>query len=231
MPLNEKQHKHYSYESLVDYSFARETNAVFLSQTEFSKAAREYPIVFAGKDGNLAPFAIVGMQNQQNLFLNRDNGWDAVYIPAYVRRYPFVLAKNSQNFTVCIDESSKRFNQSGTGERLFDEDGGQSQFLKNMLSFLNQYQMDLKRTQSFMAKLREYDLLEPMHANVELKSGERATLNDFFVVSRDKLKALDTDKLVELIKSDALERIYTHLVSMENFNPLMERFAQLKMAS
>lgn len=231
VPLNERRHENYCFEGKGDYSFAKETNAVFLSQMEFTKAAREYPIVFAGKDENLSPFALVGLENQQNLFLNQYGKWDADYLPAYVRRYPFVLAKNLNQYTVCIDESCKGFNQAGKGERLFDEEGGQSTYLKNMIGFLNQYQIDQKRTQDFMARLREYELLEPMNANVELNSGVRVSLKGFFVVSRERLKALKSEQITNLMKNDTLERIYTHLVSLENFNPLMERFAALDKAS
>ncbi|MEN8178382.1 MAG: SapC family protein [Pseudomonadota bacterium] len=231
VPLNEQRHKNYCFEHKGDYSFTKETNAVFLSLMEFPKASREYPIVFAGNEENSAPFALVGLENNQNLFLSKYEKWNAEYIPAYVRRYPFVLAKSNNNYTVCIDESCKGFNQEGKGERLFDEKGEQSTYLENMLGFLNQYHIDQKRTQDFMAKLREYDLLEPMHANVELNSGVRVSLKGFFVINRDRLKKLESDKITDLIKSDALERIYTHLVSLENFNPLMERFAALDKAS
>ena len=231
VPLNEQRHKHYCFVNSGDYSFAKATNAVFLSLSEFPKAAREYPIVFAGNDENLAPFALVGLENQQNLFVSQYKKWNAEYIPAYVRRYPYLLAKNDTNFTVCIDESCKSFNQEGKGERLFDEKGEQTPYLKNMLGFLNQYHVDHKRTQDFMAKLRDFGLLEPMHANIELNSGARISLKGFQVVSRDRLKALDTEKVSELMQSDALEQIYTHLVSLENFHPLMEKFAALDKAS
>jgi hypothetical protein len=231
VPLNEQRHANYFLEKQGDYSFAKETNAVYLSLTEFNKASRIYPIVFAGKEDNLSPVALVGLEQKQNLFLDGAMNWHADYIPAYVRRYPFVLAKNGDDFTVCIDAAYKGFNEEGKGQRLFAENGAQSEYLQRMLGFLNQYQQDNKRTSDFMAMLRENDLLEPMNANVELNSGVRISLTGFHVVKKEKLKALSADKIAELMQNDALEKIYTHLISMENFNPLMERFAALDKAS
>ena len=231
VPLNEQRHADFSVENAGDYSFSENTNAVYLSLAEFVKALHEFPIVFAGKDEKMSPVAILGLENNQNLFLNKHAKWIADYIPAYVRRYPFILADDGNNFTVCIDESFKGLNQNGKGQRLFDARGQQSDYLKRMVGFLQQYHAEHLRTQAFMAKLREYDLLEPMHANVELNSGAKVSLTGFLVVNKKRLKNLPAEKINQLMRDDMLEFIYTHLLSLDNFNRLMERFAAIDKAS
>lgn len=228
--LQDKRHLNYSIELKGDYSFAQNTNAVYLSLVEFTKTSKEYPIVFAGKEDNLLPVALLGLEKDKNLFLNKYAHWNAEYIPAYVRRYPFILANNDKDFTVCIDESYEGINQAGRGEKLFDADGQQSAYLKRMVGFLKQYQSEHQSTLSFIRMLNEYDLLESMNANVELNSGVKVSLTGFKIVSRKRLKELDTDKLSHLMKTDVLEKIYTHLISLENFNQLMERFSKNDLA-
>ena len=231
VPLNEKRHTDLSIETLEDYSFSSDTNATYLSLVEFTKASREYPIVFAGTEEKMYPVAILGLENNQNLYLSKHSRWMAEYIPAYIRRYPFILAENKGTFTVCIDESYKGLNKDGKGKRLFEKAGEQSDYLKGMLGFLKQFQAEHQRTESFVKTLSDYGLLQPMHANVELNSGVKLSLTGFLVVNRQKLKELEAEKIKELMKSDALEMIYTHLVSLENFNRLMERFSALDKAS
>jgi hypothetical protein len=230
VPLNEKRHADLSVEMADDYSYFSATNATYLSLVEFAKASREYPIVFAGVDDKIFPMAILGLESNQNLYLNKRARWVAEYIPAYVRRYPFILAEDKGALTVCIDESFKGFNTDSKGKRLFDGDGRQSKYLKQMMGFLKQFQEEYQRTITFVKRLSEFDLLEPMHANVELNSGVKLSLTGFFVVSRQKLKSLDADKIEILIKTDEMEMIYTHLISLGVFDRLMEKFAAIDKA-
>jgi hypothetical protein len=97
-----------------------------------------------------------------------------------------------------------------------------------MLKFLQDYQTQYHRTQVFCAKVRALELLEPMQADVQMRSGERLSLRGFMAVNRTKLKALQGDKLAELAKTDELELLYLHLQSMRNFTSLPERIATVQ---
>jgi hypothetical protein len=190
---------------------------------EFPQAATEYAIVFAGSDDDILPAVILGVRHDENLFLGRDAQWAGKYIPAFVRRYPFVFSRSEDRFLLCIDEEFPGINQEGRGQPLFVDDGKPSSYLDNVLKFLQEYQAQFLRTQAFCARIKELDLLEPMQAQVTIDGGKRLSLGGFMAVNKEKLKALPGDKLAELAKTDELELIYLHLQSMRNFEHLRDR--------
>ena len=232
-PVNRARHGDWSVEVGADYGFCRNINSVPLMAVEVPQAAREYPVVFAGKGEQLMPAVILGVRGNENLYLTQEGGWDAAYVPAFVRRYPFVFSSSDdgQKFTLCIDEGFAGFNQTGKGARLFDDEGKPSSYVENVLKFLQEYQNQFRVTQAFCKKVHDLELLEPMQAQVTLGSGERTSLGGFQAVSRDKLKALSGERLAELAKTDELELIYTHLQSLRNFERLKERLAALAKAA
>ncbi len=225
VPVSNARHADLSVEVGANYSFSKGVNSVPLMAVEFPHAAAEYAIVFSGTAEAFIPAVILGMRGNENLYLAPEGGWQAKYIPAFVRRYPFVFSssQDGKTFTLCIDEAFPGFNREGRGQRLFGEEKKPSSYVSNVLKFLEQYQVEFRRTQAFCNKLRDLGLLEPMRAQANLPSGERLALTGFMAVSRDKLKALPGDKLAELAKTDELELLYLHLQSMRNFSAMVER--------
>jgi len=221
--VSSQRHREWSVKSGGTYEFAREVNSIPLTAVEFMSAAGEYPIVFAGSDEQLMPLAVMGMRDKENLFIDADGKLDATYVPAFLRRYPFVFSSqdDGNNFTLCIDETFSGCNQENVGERLFDSEGEQTQYLKGVLAFLKEYQVHFARTQAFSKKLKELGLLEPMGAQFTQPSGEKLTLTGFYAVNRQKLKELPTEELEQLVKNDGMELIYLHLHSLRNFNTML----------
>lgn len=230
VPLSAARHRDCGVEIGGNYGFSKKTNSVPLMAVEFPAAASEYAIVFAGTKENVMPAVILGVRDNQNLYLSQDDKWDAKYIPAFVRRYPFVFSNsaNGQRFLLCIDEEFSGFNREGRGQKLFADDNKPTPYVENILKFLQEYQAQFDRTQAFCQKVRELDLLEPMQAQVEMKSGEKWSLAGFMAVNRAKLKAVPPDKLAELAKTDELELLYLHLQSMRNFSGLPGRLASVQ---
>lgn len=224
VPVSQQRHRDWYIKTGSDYAFAGKVNSVPLVAAEVTVAAASYPIVFAG-DTDVVPVVLLGVRDGENLFVDKDGNWDGKYIPAFVRRYPFVFSStdDGQTFTLCLDEDFSGVNTEGKGERLFDTDGERTQYLKNVLNFLQVYQAQFQRTQALCKKLADLDLFEPMQAQVKLKTGQNLTLGGFKVVNRDKLKALPAETLGELAKADELEVIYAHLASLRNFGPMVER--------
>jgi hypothetical protein len=229
LPVSSARHGKWSVEVGNDYSFSKTVNSVPLLAVEFPNATGEYPIVFAGSGDTVMPAVILGLRGQENLFLS-DNAWKANYIPAFVRRYPFVFSSNADNsqFTLCIDEAFHGFNQDSKGARLFTDEGKPSAYVENVLKFLQEYQVQFLRTQAFCKKIKELNLLDPMQAEVTLPAGARTALTGFQAINRQRLKELSGDKLAELAKTDELELIYLHLSSLRNFNTLKDRLAALE---
>lgn len=227
VPLSKERHKDLHLEPISGFSFAAETNSVYITAVEFPRAALEYPIVF-GRDaqGAAFPLVLLGLKKNQNLFVEKDGRWNARYIPAYARRYPFILATppgNQQQFTVCIDEGYAGFNMANEGEPLFDARGQETRLLKQAVEFLREFQNHVQVTTQFCRQLVELDLLEPVQASVSLKSGEKHAVRGFQCVNRQKLKALPAKKVGELLKSDQLELIFDHLVSLNQVANLASR--------
>lgn len=223
-----QRHGNWSVESAKHYEFARRVNSVPLVAAEMPQAAREYTIVFAGTDETLMPVALLGIEDNDNVFVTDSGGWDAKYVPAFVRRYPFVFSKSEDgaSVTLCIDENWSGCSEDGRGQRLFNEQGERTPYLDNILSFLHEYQNQFIRTQAYCNKLKELDLLESMQAQLTLSSGEQRSLVGFMAVNRDKLRALPGDKLAELAKTDELELTYAHLQSMNNLSQMLERASE-----
>jgi hypothetical protein len=227
VPVSASRHANWSAEVGTDYSFSKSINSVPLTAVEFPAAVSDYAIVFAGSEEVVMPAAILGMREAQNLYLGEDGTWQAQYVPAFLRRYPFVFssADEGRTFALCVDETYAGFNQEGRGERLFGDDRKPTPWVENVLKFLQQYQVEFQRTQAFCRKLKELNLLEPMQAQLSLRSGERMSLRGFMAVSRSRLKTLSADKLADLVRADEIELIYLHLQSMRNFNQMRERVA------
>ena len=225
VPVSSARHKDASVEAGTDYAFARNVNSVPLMAVELPSAAPEYSIVFAGSEAAMLPVVILGVRGNENLFLSKEGAWQAKYLPAFVRRYPFVFstADDGKTFMLCVDEAFPGFNREGRGQRLFGDDGKSTPYVDNVLKFLQEYQTQFFRTQTFCRKVRDLGLLEPMQAQISMGSGERLSLGGFWAVNRAKLKALPGEKLAELAKTDELELLYLHIQSMRNFAALKDR--------
>jgi hypothetical protein len=223
VPVTRGRHGDCSIEGGADYGFSSEVNSVPLMAVEFPQAASEYPIVFAGSGSDITPAVILGVRGSENLFVSGESEWKAKYIPAFVRRYPFVFSREADRFLLCVDEEYAGFNREGRGTALFSEDGAPTPYVDHVLKFLNEYQAQFLRTQRFCAHINELGLLDPMQAQVKTGNGPAFSLGGFLAVNRDRLKALPGDKLSELAKTDELELLYLHLQSMRNFEGLRDR--------
>jgi hypothetical protein len=228
-PVSSQRHGNWCVEGGDHYEFARHVNSIPLVAVEIPHAAREYTIVFAGAGDTVVPVVILGIKkDQENLYITEEGGWTANYIPAFVRRYPFVFSETADatKFTLCVDESWDGCNQEGRGQRLFDEQGERTPFLERLLSFNSDYQRNAQRTKDYCNKLKELDLLDPKEATFTLANGEKAKLRGFMAVSREKLNALPAETLSELAKTGELELIYAHLLSMNNLSLMLEKVAK-----
>ena len=227
VPLNKTRHGDLYVEPVTHYKHTRDTNSIYIAAVEFLKASKEYPIVFGkSADDSVFPVVLLGLKNNQNLYLGKKGEWLADYIPAYVRRYPFILATNAGNgntFAVCIDESYPGFNKNQKGQRLFDDKGEETDLLKQSVEFLKDYQNHIQLTALFCSKIKELELIEPMQANIE-KSGKKQVLGGFMCVNRSRLHSLEPGKLSELMKSDQLELIFAHLNSLANLEKLIRQY-------
>ncbi|GLQ49504.1 SapC family protein [Dyella flava] len=230
VPLNRTAHKDLRIKGLQNLKFAHGVHSVPLTCTEFPVTARDIPILFAGSDiASAGPMALLGLRQNENLFLDTDGQWaQGVYIPAFVRRYPFVLAEKppgseGDDFTVFLDEAYEGFSDQ-EGERLFQEDGSESDMLKNAVNFLGEFQQHVARTKQFMEDLKKYDLLEPRNVRLE-RNGNVLNLNGLYVVNEEKLRKIDAETTHRFLNDGTLAWIYAHLLSLSNIDRVGQRLA------
>lgn len=226
--LNKVDHKHIRIRPQVDdFNFARATNSVILAGVEFSEAAREYPVVFAKAGDSVVSVALLGLRNEENLFVDEAGQWDARYIPAFVRRYPFVLAETAQEGQrmVCIDEAYPGFDDR-EGEALFDA-GEPTPLLRQAIDFLEEYQRQYVRTESFIQRLQENDLLIALNARVDLVNGKQFALAGLLVVDEKKLLQMPDAEALALFRSGELAWIYCHLMSLGSMSRMVDRIVNL----
>jgi len=225
--LDRAKHKRLRVRTGASFAFARQANSVYLAGVEFNEAMKEYAVVFTrAATGRVVPVAMLGLRSRENLFVDGEEKWTASYVPAFVRRYPFVLAQlGGEQLGVCIDEAYGGFN-SKDGEALFDEHGANTPFLANAVQFLENYQREFARTEAFCARLEQFGLLKEMNAQAHLKDGRRFTLANLLVVDEPKLMALPDAIALSLFRSGELHLVSLHLASLSNMQRLAERIGQ-----
>ena len=223
--LSRERHKGWYIDADQGYAFAANTNSVYIAASEFGAVAREYAIVFArDAKGTAVPAAVLGLEKDQNLMIDAAGAWQGSYVPAYLRRYPFILAMESEGsdkFTVCIDEAYSGFNTAQEGQQLIDDAGEHGELLSNSVKFLQDFHQHTQITTNFCDALDKAGLLDSMQANISLNSGSQYSLSGFFAVTREKLKALSADQIKELLEKDYLDLIYWHMHSLNNIDRLM----------
>lgn len=232
VPLNRADHKDLRLKGVPNMKFAMNTHSVPLTGAEFGMAARDLLIVFAGTDAASAgPIALLGLRQNENLYVDALGQWAPnTYVPAFVRRYPFVLGEKPAgqeggDFAVFLDESFEGFNASD-GQRLFNEDGTDTELLTNAVGFLSEFQQNIERTRSFMQQLVKHDLLEARNVQLhkgEPESGRGITLNGLFMINEEKMRALDEKVIHELMREGVLAWAYAHLLSLNNIDRLAQR--------
>lgn len=207
------------------YGFVAQSNVVPLTVTEFAPAALSYPVVFIGPQKQ--PVAVMGLRQDENLYVEASGEFRGdAYIPAYVRRYPFVFANDDQQqrLILCVDRGAS-FIKEGGQTPLF-VDGQPSDYTKQAMEFCNNFEQERLRTESFIKLLTDLDLFHTREAsftprNADGSAGEPQKLAEYFAIDEDKLRALAPEKLAELRDNGALGQIYAHLVSLAGWDRLI----------
>ena len=226
--LNPTRHGALSLVIKPDFGFAASAHAIPLMASEMPAAMRSYPIVFVGPQK--APVVITGLRQDENLFVEPDGSWSAPhYIPAYVRRYPFVLAEDGQQagrLTLCIDRDSDRVietaalsGRDAVTAPLF-KGSEPSEATRKALEFCNQFQLGFTETRATIESIDALGLFTSRRSTVTLENREVLNVTDFQVVDEAALNALSDSDFLDLRKSGALAMIYCHLASSNSWSAL-----------
>ena len=196
---------------------------------EFRNVQACYPILFQQHgEGGFYPLALFGFQEKENLFLD-ESGWQASYIPAMVRREPFLIGfqdsdsrgESQRTRVLSIDMDHPRVNTEH-GEPLFQPLGGRTPFLEGVANLLETIYAGIEHNKSFVGALQELDLLESVTLEIELKDGSRNQLIGFHCLNEDKVRALSAEVLGDLNERGFLMPLFMVLASMGNIQRLVE---------
>lgn len=227
--LNRFAHAGLRYTPLPNYLFARTLTSAPLMAVEFPAACRQYPIVVVQTEGGgLSAQVILSVQAEENAFVDREGRWTATYIPAFIRRYPFVLAEipgNPSDFDVAFDEASEGFS-TDHGEALFTEDGQPTPVLKTQIDFLQSVQTEHVRTQAFLKELQAADLLIPRNVDIVRADRQRFNVRNALVVDESRLASLAPATVQSFLAAGYLGWIFAHLISLQCFLALANRAGQ-----
>ena len=227
--LNREQHRTLKLRADVNHLMgAASLNAVFLTGTEFVDACKHYPILFlsAGQDAHgraqAASVAVFGLNAGENLFVTPD-GWDAPYVPATLRSYPFTLARVEQEqYALCFDGAAPGISME-QGEPLFDDAGEPTPLLEDLHALAQQVEIEAERTRLMGMKLMELGLLRPKRFDAKLSDGTPIVVDGFMAVDEDRLNKLGDAELALLQRSGLMALVHAHLISLGNMRGLIER--------
>lgn len=212
-------------EAPPEFSFAASANAIPLLVGEVAHAVRHYPLVFVPGIDNTAPVlvALVGLGDNVNRFVDSQGQWRAdTYVPAYVRRYPFLpLQTPGQAEPILGIDLSAPWVHTQAGEAFVDATGHATPRLERVMTFQNEYQQQAEATAAMCIALQGAEVMVAQTLQWLDARGERQQLDGFLCVDEGKLKALLPDALVTLHRADAMGLAYAQLLSMSNFNGLV----------
>lgn len=228
-PLSSSQHANHVMRRVDAAPFFARAHAVPLTVEEFALAQRTYPIVFS-VGPNPVPLALMGLNEGVNMFVDGDGKLtDEVYVPAYVRRYPFMLARlqqNSDELSLCFDPTADAVAAEGEGDPLFT-DGQPSEITKGILGFCEQFEQAGQRTAAFMKELADLKLLIDGEVSIQPEGAPQPFVyRGFQMVSEEKLRELRGDQARKMIQSGLLALVYAHLFSLSLIRDLFGRQMQ-----
>jgi len=174
----------------------------------------------------LSAQAVLSLEQDRNSFLDEKSNWTATYVPAFIRRYPFVLAEipgKPDDFDVAYDEASECFDKK-KGDLLFEDGGTPTKFLQEQIDFLRLFHAESKRTQEFLEVLKKEDLLMPY--NVDIVRGAdhaRFAIRSAMVINETKLQNLSSEKASTYLKNGFLALMYAQLISLQSLLALANR--------
>lgn len=226
VPLNKENHQSLRIQPINGFAFAANVHVAAVMVHEFARASANYPIVFIEDTQNdkFYPAALLGLEQNENLFVRDDGHWQASYIPAVIRRYPFALARLGEDdvFTVCVDEGSALVGQQ-EGNPLFDDAGEPAEVVEQVKRFLGELQQMETITDDFCRFLKSNNLFSPL--NMQVRVGQKVqNVTGCYVINEQRFANLSDELFLEIRHQHYLAPIYAHLTSLSR----MENLAMLK---
>ncbi len=197
---------------------------------EFRDIQSAYPILFHTNDkGDLYPVVLMGFQDGENLFLD-ESGWRASYVPAMVRRHPFMIGFQQSSDAgqaepirvLSLDMDHPRISKDA-GEALFQPLGGRTPFLESAANLLESIYSGIEHSEHFVRAVAEQDLFEQVSFNITLNDGSTNQLLGFHTIHEERLQELSGEVLKRFSEQGYLMPIFMALASLANIQALVDR--------
>ena len=226
-PLNASQHIKMKVRRVLRMAQVGQTHAIPVTVDEFALVQRHYPIVFSIGE-NPIPIALMGLNEGVNVFLDESGRPNdaGVYIPAYIRRYPFLLARlrpDSDELSLCFDPTADAIGEFDEGEVLFDGDQP-SDATKAILEFCEQFETAGQRTAAFMEELKKSGLLMEGEVAIQPEGYEQPFIyRGFRMIDEEKVRELRGDELRKMNQNGMLPLVFAHLFSLSQMRDVFVR--------
>ncbi len=229
-PISSQDHGKFRTQPGDKAPYFANVHAIPLTIDEFILAQRHYPIVFSSGD-NPVPLALLGLNEGVNVFVD-DEGrpFNPFYVPAYVRRYPYMLAKlrpDAQELSLCFDPTSNLVGEGGDGELLFDGDKP-SEHLNSVLKFCEDFEISAQRTSAFMEEVKALDLMMEGEVAIQPEGSDQPYIyRGFQMISEEKFRDLHGDQLRKINQNGVLPLLLSHIFSLSLMREIFGRQMQL----
>ena len=228
-PLSSNVHGNFKTRAADSAPFLAHAHAVPITVDEFVSAQRYYPIVFSVGD-NPVPLALMGLNEGVNVFVDREGKLlGECYIPAYIRRYPFMLARlrpEADELSLCFDSQSGLVGDFEEGQPLFDN-GQPSETTNALLKFCEEFELSAQRTNAFMKELTESDLLIDGEVSIQPSDSTQPFLyRGFRMVDENKMRELRGDTLRKMNQNGMLQLVMAHLFSLPTIREIFGKQVQ-----
>ncbi|HIC41244.1 MAG TPA: hypothetical protein EYO74_07565, partial [Piscirickettsiaceae bacterium] len=221
MVLDKEKHKDLRLKVDNNYHIFSNTNALPIAGVEFIEASREHAIAFINyQNEGIIPVYILGLRDNENLLLNPDNSWKYRYVPAFVRRYPYIMVEPNEEgkSAICIDADYEGINDP-KGDSIFIQEKDKimpAPPLESAMEMLQDFNAQLTRTREFTKRLEEYDLLQEIAPQINLADGRDFSIGGIYTIDEKKLLELEDEKALTLYRSGEMAWIYNQLASLSN---------------
>jgi hypothetical protein len=217
MPLNSRDHASWKAKETDALPWLATANAIPLTIDEFPLAQRYLPIVFSSGE-NPIPLGLMGLNEGVNVYVDEDGRVTGpTYVPAYVRRYPFMLTKltpEATELSLCFDPTSGLIGEFDEGHALFDGDKP-AEAVDRTLKFCEQFDQAAQRTKLAMDEFKKHDLIMDGEVSIEHNQSDQPFVyRGFGMINEEKLRDLDAEVVKELNQNGLLALMHAHLFSL-----------------
>ncbi len=223
-PINKDLHAQKRVKEIVSFDFAAKFHVAYVTLQEFTRAAAIYPVVFLEdkQKDEFRPVVLLGLKPGVNVFVDANGKWQASYIPAVIRRYPFTLAPGGVDgqYIVCIDEQSSLVSET-EGAALFDISGTPTQVIDNVKRYLSELQQMEVATHECCTFLAKHNMFTPLNMRVREASGVK-DIAGCYVINEERLNNLSDELFLEIRSKRYLPAIYAHLISLAQTERLVK---------